>query len=309
MVQEIYIIDDDQKLISQIQEMFENEKEYKFKRVITKDIDIAIRNIPAAIIINENNIDKDILQLCKQIRENEDNCITPVIVLGEEWKKQHRIDILKTGIEYYIIKPIDLDYLYYTIKNIVKLMYINRRISPLTGLPGNVQIQTEMKKKLLGTEEFAVLYVDLDNFKAYNDLYGFTKGDEIIKFTAKTISRNVHQVKAEYSFVGHIGGDDFIAIVSRVDYEQICRNIIAEFDKQVLDFFTQEDANRGYVEVANRRGIMEQFPLTSISIGVVIADKDRFKSPLEIGENGAQVKHLAKTIMGSAYVIDRRKEE
>ena len=309
MIQEIYIIDDDEKLISQIQEMFKNDKEYKFKRVVTKDIGIALRNIPAAIIINENNIDKDIIQLCKQIRENEDNCITPILVIGEEWKKEHRIDILKIGIEYYIIKPIDPDYLYYTIKNIVKLMYINRRISPLTGLPGNVQIQTEMKKKLLGTEEFAVLYLDLDNFKAYNDLYGFTKGDEIIKFTAKTIVKNIHQLQCEYSFVGHIGGDDFIAIVSKIDYEQICRNIIAEFDKEVVDFFTEEDVQRGYVEVANRRGIMEQFPLTSISIGVVIADKDRFKSTLERGENGAQVKHLAKTIMGSTYVIDRRKEE
>lgn len=307
MIQEIYIIDDKKEIISQLQNIFKQEKEYKFKRVVTEDINIALRNIPAAIIINEDNIDKNILELCEQIRENEDNCITPIIVLGHETKKDHRIEIMKKGVVYYIIKPIDTDYLYYTIKNIVKLMYINRRVSPLTGLPGNVQIQTEMKKKLLGKEEFAVLYFDLDNFKSYNDLYGFSKGDEIIKFTAKTITRNIHQLKCEYSFVGHIGGDDFIAITTQADYEDLCRRVIAEFDSQVLEYFTEDDAKRGYVEVANRRGIMEQFPLTSISIGVVIADKGRFKTTLEIGENGAQVKHLAKTIMGSAYVIDRRK--
>lgn len=307
MIQEIYIIDDDTEIISQLQTIFKTEKEYKFKRVVTNDIDVALRSIPAAIIINEDNIDKNILELCDQIRANEDNCITPILVIGNERTKEHRIEILKKGIEYYIIKPIDQDYLYYTVKNIVKLMYINRRISPLTGLPGNVQIQTEMKKRLLSNEEFAVLYFDLDNFKAYNDLYGFSQGDEIIKFTAKTITKNVHTVECDYGFVGHIGGDDFIAITTNGDYEQICRNVIAEFDSKVLNFFTKEDIEKGYLEVANRRGIIEQFPLTSISIGVVIADKDRFKNTLEIGENGAQVKHLAKTIMGSAYVIDRRR--
>lgn len=307
MVQEIYIIDDNLELSKTLKTLFEKEREYKFKSVKTEDIDIALKNIPSLIIINEDSIDKDVLALCKQIRENEDNSITPIVVVGESKQKEHRIAILKSSVEYYIVKPIDKDYLYYTIKNIVRLMYTNRRVSPLTGLPGNVQIQTEMKKRLLKKEEFAILYFDLDNFKAYNDLYGFTKGDEIIKFTARTISRNVHNSDCEDSFVGHIGGDDFIAIVSETDYEEICRNVIKEFDEKVLDFFSKEDARRGYVEVANRRGIIEEFPLTSISIGVVAVDIGRFNNILEIGEVGAQVKHIAKTTMGSTYVIDRRK--
>jgi diguanylate cyclase (GGDEF)-like protein len=306
MVQEIYIIDDDDKLIENLKNMFETEKEYKFKGVKTKDIDIALKNIPSLIIINEDGTGKEILELCKQIRENEDNSITPIIVLGEEREKEHRISILKLNVEYYIVKPVDNDYLYYTIKNLVRLMYMNRRVSPLTGLPGNVQIQTEMKKRLLKKERFAVIYLDLDNFKAYNDLYGFSKGDEIIKFTARTITKNIHNSDSESSFVGHIGGDDFIAIVSETDYEQICKSIIKEFDEKVLEFFTNEDAQRGFVEVANRRGIIEQFPLTSISIGVVDVDEHRFTNTLEIGEVGAQVKHLAKTTIGSSFVIDRR---
>ncbi len=307
MVQDIYIIDDDKELMQQMQEMFKDENEYKLTRVETKNLNEALRNIPSVIIINENGIHEDIIELCQKIRNNEDNCITPVLVIAESRDKQHRLDILKLNIEYYIVKPIDKDYLYYTIKNIVRLMYINRRISPLTGLPGNVQIQTEMKKKLLSKKEFAILYFDLDNFKAYNDLYGFTKGDEIIKFTARTIARNIHKQECESSFLGHIGGDDFIAILSNTNCEKLCQDVISEFDTKVLEFFTQEDAQRGYVEVANRKGIMEQFPLTSISIGVVIVDKGRFTNTLEIGEVGAQVKHLAKTVMGSTYIIDRRK--
>lgn len=306
MVQDIYIIDDNIELINTLKKAFKNENEYSFKGVKTDDIETALRNIPSLIIINEDSIDKDIIELCRKIREDDDNSITPIVVLGDSRDKDHRVSILKIGVEYYIVKPMDTDYLYYTIKNIVRLMYTNRRVSPLTGLPGNVQIQTEIKKRLLKKEEFAILYFDLDNFKSYNDLYGFAKGDEIIKFTAKTITRNVHSSNSESCFVGHIGGDDFIAIVENANYEEICKNVIKEFDENVLQYFTSEDAERGYVEVANRRGIIEQFPLTSISIGVVDVDKGRFKNALEIGEVGAQVKHVSKTIVGSSYAIDRR---
>ena len=184
----------------------------------------------------------------------------------------------------------------------------NRRISPLTGLPGNVQIQAEMKKRLLNKEQFAMFYFDLDNFKAYNDTYGFSNGDEIIKFTARTIVENVHKMGTEDSFIGHIGGDDFVAITGPTDYERICKNIISDFDTYVLGYYSDEDVQKGYIEVANRRGIIEQFPLTSISIGVVEITPGRFKNTLEIGEVGAQVKHQAKSVMGSTYIINRRKK-
>lgn len=307
MVQEIYIIDDNKDLTKTITSLFHDEKEYKFKNVPTEKIDIALKNIPSLIIINEDGIDRNIIELCKQIRQDEDNNITPIVVLGQSSNKEHRLSILKSSVEYYIVKPVDEDYLYYTIKNLVRLMYMNRRVSPLTGLPGNVQIQTEMKKRLLKKESFSILYLDLDNFKSYNDLYGFTKGDEIIKFTARTISKNIHNSEIEDCFIGHIGGDDFIAIVPNSDCEEICKNIVKEFDENVTQFFTKEDAQRGYLEVANRRGIIEQFPLTSISIGVVVVDVGRFKNILEIGEVAAQVKHIAKTTVGSTYIIDRRK--
>ena len=308
MIQQIYIIDNDLKLINLFNELFKNEKEYSFQRVKTEEIDIALRDIPSLIIINEDNIDEEIIKLCTKIRENEDNSITPIIVISSNKEKEHKVEILKTDVEYYIKKPIDRDFLYYTVYNMVKLMYRNRRVSPLTGLPGNVQIQAEIKKRLLKKESFAIFYFDLDNFKAYNDVYGFVKGDEIIKFTAKTISKIIHNINCENTFIGHIGGDDFIAIVSNADYEKICQDIILEFDTNITKYFTETDINRGYIEVANRKGIIEDFPLITISIGVVEVDKDRFKNTLEIGEIGAGVKHLAKTTLGSTYVINRRKK-
>lgn len=306
MIQEIYIIDDDKYSLQDLKDLFKDNKEYRFVNVATEEIDKALRNIPSLIIINEDNIDRDVEELCSAIRKNEDNSITPIIVISSNNDKEHRIKVLRNAVEYYIRKPVDQDYLYYTIKNLMRLMYTNRRVSPLTGLPGNVQIHAELKKRLLNNETFGVLYLDLDNFKAYNDVYGFIKGDEIIKFTARTIVKNVHALENNDCFVGHIGGDDFVAIVSETDYDKVCQDIISEFDSSVLDYFTEEDRKRGYIEVANRRGILEDFPLTSISIGVVVAEPGKFSNILEIGEVGAQVKHLSKTVIGSSYVIDRR---
>lgn len=308
MIQEIYLIDDDNILKDMLKKIFKEEKEYKFKNVDTKNIDIALKNIPSLIIINEDSIDEDVCEMCKRIKENEDNSITPIIIISSNVDHNHRIDMLKLGIYNYIKKPVDEEYFYYTIKNILELLYVNRRISPLTGLPGNVQIQAEIKKRLLNKEVYALMYIDLDNFKAYNDIYGFLKGDEIIKFAAKTITNNIHTDEHEDSFIGHIGGDDFVAIVPETDYEKICQNIIAEFDLNVGKFFTEEDLEKGFLEVENRKGIVEEFPLTSISIAVVEVDNKRFANVLEIGEAGASVKHLAKTIQGSTYVIDRRKK-
>ena len=308
MVQEIYIIDDKPNLRETLKRLFEEDKSYRFKSVPTEELDVALKNIPSLIIINEDNIDEDIISICEKIKKDDDNTITPVIVLSSNKDHDHRINLLKLGVSHYIINPINEDFFYYTIQNTLYLIYINRRVSPLTGLPGNVQIQAEMKKRFSLKETFAMIYIDLDNFKAYNDVYGFLKGDEIIEFTAQTILKCTHRIFPDNSFIGDIGGDDFIAVIPSIDVDDICQEIIASFDKNVGKFFTEEDLEQGYIEVANRKGIIEQFPLTSISIGVVIAEKDRFSNILEIGEVGAQVKHMAKSIVGSSYAIDRRQQ-
>lgn len=309
MLQEIYIIDKNLSLKEALIDIFKHDKDYRFIRVSENEIETVLKNIPSLILINEDSLEKqNAAQICQKIKKDDDNSITPIIVLSSQSDHRHRIELLNLGIIHFIKHPIDEEYLYYTIQNVLKLIYINRRISPLTGLPGNVQIQAEIKKHFIAKETFAMMYLDLDNFKAYNDLYGFLKGDEIIKFTAKTIIKNVHSVGYEDSFIGHIGGDDFVAIIPKTDYDKICQNIIADFDANILKYFTDEDVEKGYMEVENRKGVLEQFPLTSISIGVVEVKKGRFANVLEIGEAGAGVKHLAKTIQGSTYVVDRRKK-
>jgi len=305
MINEIYIIDDDETSIIVFKELFKEDTEFKFINVKTEEIDVALENIPQLIIINEDAVDKDVLELCKKVKNNPDNTITPIIVVSSNGSRKHRMRILNESVEYFIKKPVDEGYLYYTVKNITRLITLNRRMSPLTGLPGNVQIQSELRKHLLKKENFAVMYFDLDNFKAYNDVYGFLKGDEIIKYTSNIIVNVVHN--NGNGFVGHIGGDDFIAIVPDNNIEYICMDIIARFDNNIKRFYTDKDAESGYIEVANRKGIIEKFPLVSISVAVVVDENRRFNNILEIGDVAAQVKHAVKSVMGSSYTIDKRK--
>jgi len=304
MVREIYVIDNTDETINLLKQMYKNTGNYKFKNFNVDELEYALKNIPDLIIINEDTVSD--LKYLKQIRADEDNMITPIIVLSSREEKEHIIEVMGLFIEYYLIKNKEIEYLQLVINNIIRLIYTNRRVSPLTGLPGNVQIQAELKKRVQNKESFSVLYFDLDNFKAYNDVYGFLKGDEILKFTGKTIVGNVHKDTSENNFIGHIGGDDFVAIVDTESAENICQGIIAEFDANVLSYFTKDDAEKGYLEVPNRKGVTEEFPLTSLSIGVVQVNDDMFENILEIGEVGAQVKHAAKTVMGSSYVINKR---
>lgn len=308
MFQEVYVIDEQEELTEELKKIFSENKNLKFKRIETKNIDYIFNNLPQLIVINDDTVTKDTIEICTEIRKVEDNNIIPIIVVSSKEDKEFKMNLAKNYVEYYVAKSMGLDYLYYRIRNIFRLLVVNRTISPLTGLPGNIQIQAELKKRLARNEDFTVLYLDLDNFKAYNDVYGFLKGDEIIKFTAKTILENINNVGSSDVFVGHIGGDDFVAILGNgIGYEDVCQNIIAQFDKGVKYFFTEEDYNRGYLKIQNRKGKMEHFFLTAISIGVVQVESDKFSNVLEIGEVGAQVKHIAKKYKGSCYAIDRRK--
>jgi len=308
MFQEIYVLDETAELFDEIVRLFRTDLKFKIYLVKQNELENVLKNIPKLIIINADNIENTD-EVYKRIRQNEDNRITPIIVISSDNSLETKIKTIKQEVDYYIEKSWGTEYIFYTIKNIVRLMSVNRTLSPLTGLPGNVQIQAELKKRILKNETFEILYLDLDNFKAYNDVYGFVNGDEIIKFTADVISKNIHTYGGQDSFIGHIGGDDFVVILNNSSmYEKICQNIIAEFDKEIIKFFNQDDLERGYLEVQNRKGVVEEFPITSLSIGVVVADSKRFANILEIGEAGAQVKHLAKTIQGSCYAINRREK-
>lgn len=304
-MKDIYILDNDETIFNDLTSEFKKDHGIKLKRFNQSEFKVILKHIPDILLINEDCLSCDLIDLAKVIRSDENNSITPIIVISSNTDVNHEIKILNNDIELYFKKPYNKEVIYLSIRNIMRLLNSNRTVSPLTGLPGNVQITAEMKRRIQNNIKFAMLYVDLDNFKAYNDTYGFSKGDEIIKFTAKILTDNILNIKGgENNFVGHIGGDDFVGIVEGENFEKVCQNIIIEFDNKVKHYFDEKDLLNGFLEVENRKGTIEEFPLTTVSIGAVEVKEGKFKNPLEIGEAGASVKHLAKTICGSTYVID-----
>lgn len=174
-----------------------------------------------------------------------------------------------------------------------------RYSNPLTGLPGNFLIEKEIEKCISHYEEYCVLYFDIDNFKAYNDVYGFENGDRIIKLLADIINRNI----SNRNFIGHIGGDDFISIIYSGDINNICECIIKEFDELKLVYYDEKDLKRGYIEAQNRHGIEERFPLVSISIAGITKKEVTFDSVYLLAKEASQIKKKCKQINGSCYII------
>lgn len=179
--------------------------------------------------------------------------------------------------------------------------------SPLTRLPGNIAIERILTKKLHTGETFAVCYADLDNFKAYSDRYGYIRGSDLIKMTGEVIYDVVQRHGDDNAFVGHIGGDDFVMIVSSDDVDKICQGVIDDFTARVPEFYNDEDLAHGAIEGVDRYGVQRVFPLMTISIAVIMCQQGEYDSAVKIAKTAAEIKEFAKGAAGSNYFIDRRK--
>jgi len=179
--------------------------------------------------------------------------------------------------------------------------------NPLTGLPGNRVIDEKIRAAVQHNQIFVALYLDLDNFKAFNDKYGFERGDAAIKLTAG-ILKNVTDIFGEQdAFTGHIGGDDFIILLTQnVPHVLLAEQIIRSFDAAIRNLYSAEDLAQSCIAVQNRKGQYEKYPIMTISIAIIDSRCNRFTNPLEVAEVAAALKRLAKSRDGSVWVSDRR---
>ncbi len=194
-------------------------------------------------------------------------------------------------------------------QRLARLEVMDLDASPLTRLPGGLAIENVLKERLSAGGGVAFCLLDIDNFKSFNDRYGYTRGNEVIKATGKIIESAIARHGKEDAFLGHIGGDDFAVIVRPETYIPICEYIIDAFDNKVLEFYDAEDCARGYITAKNRQGKTEQFPLMTVSIAVVTNDNREELNSIRIGEIAAEVKEHAKSMNGSVYLIDRRVDD
>jgi len=178
--------------------------------------------------------------------------------------------------------------------------------NPLTLLPGGLAIDDTLKTRLGAGVPTAVCIIDLDNFKVFNDRYGYARGNEVIQTTAMIITVTVKELGATDDFTGHIGGDDFIVVTSPERYEDICKTIIRSFDEKILSFYDKEDRQRGAIAGINRKGAEVVFPLMTISIAVVTDQGGSIKEPHILSRRAAELKEHVKSMPGSVYAVDKR---
>jgi diguanylate cyclase (GGDEF)-like protein len=214
---------------------------------------------------------------------------------------------LTAGADDYLVKPFDTSELVARVRSTLRRTQEFREVSPLTGLPGNTRILREIADRVRGGTDFAVLYVDIDRFKSVNDAYGFGRGDEFIAALAQCLHRAVVDVEAPAAFLGHVGGDDFVVVCQPDQVRQIAEQSGRDFERAVEEIYDPEDARRGYLELVDRRGNVQQPKLVTISVGVALSTARTFTDPREVIAVATEMKNVAKKEPGSFVAYDRRR--
>ncbi len=271
-------------------------------------IDAALELQPQVILLDVMLPDTDGMAVCRALRGDSRTAVIPIIMLSAMAGPDYKVSGLDFGADDYMVKPFHIPELLARIRT--QLRHVtNNYLSDLTGLPTNTliahTIRTEVER---GGDDLAILYIDLDDFKAYNDHpdYGFLAGNELIKLTAAIIRRVVEAADPTGGFIGHVGGDDFVVVTRSPRVEEMCRALIATFDRERGALYTDEDRRQGYIMSTNRRGQRERFALASLSIGVVSTAHRPIADEWEVSHIAADVKKKAKSVPGSAYYIDQR---
>jgi diguanylate cyclase (GGDEF)-like protein len=247
----------------------------------------------------------DGFEVAQRLRKNPQTTNTSIIMLTAKALSSDKVTGLQSGADDYIIKPFDPIELLARVKGTLRRAKEMRNLSPLTGLPGNIRIQEEIERQVREHRPFAVLYVDLDNFKTYNDKYGFVRGDRLIQGTARMIQDAVIANDRD-GFVGHVGGDDFVAVVEPDMAEDVAKFVCDRFDKDRSLYYEDDDLERGFVRMEDRKGIEQDIPLVTVSVGIATTSKRAFAHYGEAVAVATEMKQFAKRDGGSSYAVDRR---
>ena len=269
-------------------------------------------NTPDLVLLDYKMPGMSGIEVCQIIKSDLLLQHLPIIMLTGKGEVGDKVTGINAGADDYIVKPFVPEELLARIKMVLRRTERDLEANALTRLPGNLPITAALQKQIEFTQKdpnyrFAVCYLDVDKFKSFNDRYGFERGDEIIKETARILIRAVKESDNPDDFIGHVGGDDFLIITTPVRAEKICQRIISDFDKIAPSFYNEEDRKAGFIIGTNRKGQEEKFSLLTISIGIVTNEARKIDHVAQIGEIGAELKKYAKSFSGSIFVKDKRK--
>ena len=303
----ILVVDDEKNILDIIRFNLEVEGYEVFTALEGEEaLRLAQEIKPDLILCDIMMPEMDGLEVCRRLKADGRTNQVPVVMLSAKTQPQDKVASIEAGADDFITKPFDFsDLVARIIVNLIRAKQ-KRDVSPLTGLPGGISIEAETKRRIAKNLKFATLYIDIDNFKSYNEAYGFLKGDAVIRELASVVDETVRELGNYDDFIGHGGGDDFVVITTPEKAAGVAEKIISDFEKKVPSFYREEDLKRGYSILVDRLGRDYYVPIMTLSIGVASNQKRRITTHWEVGEIAKETLSYAKSIPGSTYFIDRR---
>lgn len=312
MQKKLLVADDDASLRNIVARVFEGTE---WEVIAASDgasaLEALAKNKPDLILLDLNMPGISGREVLKKVRLQPELSLTPVIILSGVDDTAEKVEGFNQGADDYITKPFSILELVSRIENVLKR---NRRIlnaNPLTQLPGAPSIEEEATARMRGDEPLAFLYLDLDNFKAYNDCYGYLNGDKALKRLAGLLLDLSVEFKQEQVFVGHIGGDDFAVILHPGREQELAAEIARRFDLLAPELYNAEDRRRGHILSKNRAGHAMNYPLMTLSIAIATNENRKITHYAKIVDIATEIKsHLKsqKDRTSSVYLKDRRKD-
>lgn len=306
---DVILIADDEEDILRFVEV--NLRLEGFEVVTAKDGESALQAaydlLPDLVLLDVMMPKVDGFEVCERLRADTRTSNISVIMLTARSMSADKVVGLTAGADDYMIKPFDPVELVARVRSALRRSREMRSVNPLTQLPGNVQVQQEVRRRVKARDTFCLMYVDIDNFKAFNDHYGFLRGDEAIKLLARCTGAAVANLHGERGFLGHIGGDDFVVIAGAARATETADAITQLWDQRSITLYDREDLDRGYIEVVDRQKRLHRYGLCTVSIGIAMNDDRPLTSHWEAAQIASEMKAFAKREQRSSYAIDRRK--
>jgi diguanylate cyclase (GGDEF)-like protein len=269
-------------------------------------LELARERCPDLVLADVMMPNMDGFELTRQLRGDPRTAAVRVIMLTARGLSADKIEGFTVGADDYVVKPFDTPELLARIRGVLRGSKERQQLSSLTGLPGNVRVEEEVEARILGGAPFAVLYADLDGFRAYNEHYGFARGDRAIALTGELLQEVARDVGSSDIVVGHVGGDDFVVVCGTGEAERLAALVVARFDERVGDLYDPQDRDRRTIRTIDRRGRPQEHGLMSISIGVVTTERRSFAHVAEAIAIAAEMKAFTKSTPGSSWAVDRR---
>ena len=308
----ILVVDDDQDIASFVEF---NLKVHGFDVVRARDgqdaLEVMENRRPDLAVVDWMMPRMDGVELTRRLRAEPLTSALPVIMLTAKSMTVDKVVGLTAGVDDYLVKPFDTAELIARVSSTLRRNKEFREVSPLTGLPGNARVRREIADRMKAGGEYSVGYIDIDRFKSVNDVYGFDRGDEFIIALARSLHRAVSSNNRPPIFLGHIGGDDFVFICAPDQVLPLTQRTVTDFEQAADQLYDAEDAQRGYIEVPDRRGNKNRAALVTLSIGVAQATVEgrRFTDSRVVIAVASEMKKVAKSQPGSYVAIDRRRSD